>query len=78
MGMFDSIMVKCPECGKEVEFQSKSGACCCDYTTLEEAIQTQDAAILGLNTQKEKCKCGRELELRLRYDVEVLTRKIKG
>lgn len=30
MGMFDSLYVKCPKCGKEVEFQSKSGRCCMD------------------------------------------------
>ena len=25
--MYDSFFVKCPKCGKELEFQSKSGAC---------------------------------------------------
>jgi hypothetical protein len=27
MGMFDSVMAECPECGCEIEFQSKSGVC---------------------------------------------------
>jgi predicted nucleic acid-binding Zn ribbon protein len=27
MGMFDSVMVPCPECGTKSEFQSKSGDC---------------------------------------------------
>lgn len=27
MGMFDSVMVPCPKCGEESEFQSKSGDC---------------------------------------------------
>lgn len=27
MGMFDSLYVKCPKCGEELEFQSKSGPC---------------------------------------------------
>jgi hypothetical protein len=27
MGMFDSLYVKCPSCGEQVEFQSKRGAC---------------------------------------------------
>lgn len=27
MGMFDSVMVPCPECGERSEFQSKSGDC---------------------------------------------------
>lgn len=27
MGMFDSFYINCPECGNELEYQSKSGAC---------------------------------------------------
>jgi len=27
MGLFDSVMVPCPTCGKRSEFQSKSGDC---------------------------------------------------
>jgi len=27
MGMFDSILVKCPHCNNKLEFQSKSGPC---------------------------------------------------
>src|SRR5438132_589581 len=27
MGMFDTIMVPCPQCGKEEGFQTKSGPC---------------------------------------------------
>jgi len=27
MGMFDSLYIKCPKCSKELEIQSKSGAC---------------------------------------------------
>ena len=27
MGLFDSLIIKCPECKKELEFQSKSGPC---------------------------------------------------
>ncbi len=27
MGMFDSVLVGCPKCGAEIEFQSKSGVC---------------------------------------------------
>jgi len=34
MGMFDSVWVKCPKCGKEEEFQSKSGKRLCDHYDL--------------------------------------------
>lgn len=27
MGMFDSVMIRCPKCGEQVEFQSKAGPC---------------------------------------------------
>ena len=27
MGVYDSVMVPCPRCGREVSFQSKSGPC---------------------------------------------------
>ena len=33
MGMFDSLFIKCPKCGKEMEWQSKSGPCCLDSYT---------------------------------------------
>ena len=35
MGMFDSIMVPCPKCGKRSEFQSKSGECYLNVYLLE-------------------------------------------
>ena len=27
MGMYDTLIVKCPECGSQVGFQSKAGDC---------------------------------------------------
>lgn len=35
--MFDSVMVPCPKCGEEVEFQSKSGDCFLNVYKLDEA-----------------------------------------
>lgn len=26
MGLYDSVLARCPKCGKDVEFQSKAGA----------------------------------------------------
>ena len=37
MGMFDSVMIDCPKCGKPMEFQSKAGGCGLDVFTLENA-----------------------------------------
>jgi|JI10StandDraft_1071094.scaffolds.fasta_scaffold1811746_1 transcription elongation factor Elf1 len=37
MGMFDSVKVPCPKCGKEQLFQSKGGDCILEEYTLENA-----------------------------------------
>lgn len=37
MGMFDSVWVECPGCGKRMEFQSKAWGCEMDSWTLESA-----------------------------------------
>ena len=36
MGMYDTVIVPCPECGKKEEFQSKSGECYLQVVVLEE------------------------------------------
>ena len=35
MGVYDTVIVKCPNCGVENDFQSKSGDCTCATYTLE-------------------------------------------
>ena len=37
MGMYDSVIVKCPTCSKEAELQSKSGECLMNRYTLADA-----------------------------------------
>lgn len=37
MGMFDSVYVACPHCGKPVEHQSKEGECYLNRYSLEDA-----------------------------------------
>jgi len=37
MGMYDTVMVRCPACATPSEFQTKSGPCMLDTFTLEEA-----------------------------------------
>jgi len=55
MGMFDSVWIRCRECGEEVEFQSKAGPCQLrDYR--QETVPTEIAKdILG---SVRKCSCG--------------------
>lgn len=37
MGMYDKVWVICPNCGNQVEFQSKSGDCSLNNYTLHNA-----------------------------------------
>lgn len=36
MGLYDTVMVPCPDCGHKEEFQSKSGECILSYFELED------------------------------------------
>lgn len=59
MGCFDSVRVKCPSCGHDVEFQSKSGPCVLDSFTLEDA---PEVVLEDVNRHSPiECKCGEKL-----------------
>jgi len=65
--MFDSVMVKCPECGNENEFQSKSGKCLLDVYTLKDS---PDDVMEDVNRHSPiKCDCG------ALYEVDIENRK---
>jgi len=55
MGMFDSVFIKCPECGDTSEIQSKAGACMLHEYNLSNAPMS----ILGdIDGEGLKCQCG--------------------
>jgi transcription elongation factor Elf1 len=64
MGMFDSIMVPCPECGTRVEFQTKSGNCMLSVWNIEDAPQD---ALEDVNRHgPHRCsKCGTHFEVKI-------------
>ena len=65
--MYDSVMVKCPKCGKENEFQSKSGECLLDVYTLENC---PNDVMVNVNRHSPcKCNCG------FNYEVDIENRK---
>ena len=68
MGMYDSVMVKCPECSKENEFQSKSGECLLHVYTLENC---PDDVLGNVNRHSPQkcCYCG------FNYEVDKENRK---
>lgn len=63
MGMFDTVLVPCPRCGLEAEFQSKSGPCELMCTKLAE---TTLEILIDVNRHAPvRCKsCGVRFEVR--------------
>ena len=62
MGMFDSVFVECPDCGAQVEFQSKAGVCELKryhYKSVPGAIAED------IHGDVETCQCGAQVEIRL-------------
>lgn len=68
MGMYDTIWVKCPKCGTENGFQTKSGDCFLANYDLEEAPED---AMMNVN-RHSPCKCENCETL---YEVNIENRK---
>ena len=62
LGMFDSLYIKCPKCGHELEYQSKSGPCsllCFNEKDLPVVVA------IGLDNQVVECEfCRNNWELK--------------
>lgn len=71
MGLFDSVHVTCPDCGDDVEFQTKQGECVlASYRNPKIPINIA----LALDGETERChNCGRTLEIRMKPDVPTYT-----
>ena len=71
MGMFDTVMIKCPHCGDELEFQTKSGECVLSYFT-QEAIPPEIAR--DLNGISDECyHCGEKIKLEVISPIEMVS-----
>lgn len=66
MGMFDTVVVKCPSCNNEVEFQSKAGDCYLDVFPID-VVPISIAIDLDHNTATCN-KCKRVCTLRYRFN----------
>lgn len=64
MGMYDTVLVRCPQCGTVAEFQSKSGKCLLETYARDEA---PDDVVRGVNRHAPATcvKCG------VRFGVEI-------
>lgn len=60
MGLFDSVYARCPECGDEVEFQSKAGPCSL-ATYRMDSVPT--AIAVDIDGDDEQCPCGTGVRL---------------
>lgn len=65
MGMYDTVTVRCPQCGTPAEFQSKSGVCRLETYPLDEA---PDDVLFDVNRHSPAtcAKCG------VRFGVEIV------
>ena len=69
MGMFDTVIVPCPKCGEEHEFQSKSGECSLQVVNLDECPSD---VLEDVNRHSPyTCDCG------TMFEVDLNTRKPK-
>lgn len=67
MGMFDTVLVNCPNCDLEVGFQSKSGECILEEYSLTDC---PDDVLSNVNRHAPyECDCG------VSFEVDVDNRK---
>lgn len=64
MGLYDSIWIRCSNCGSAVEFQSKVGDCILkDYD--EDEVPLEIAKSIDGDTRR--CKCGNVVRAKVVY-----------
>ena len=68
--MYDTVWVKCPKCGEESGFQSKSGECLLSDYTLENC---PDDVMANVNRHSPNtCDCGATFEVDIKAKSAVL------
>lgn len=55
MGLFDRVYVDCPNCGNQVEFQSKGGECDLVNFSLDDA---PIHVLMDMMNYPQECECG--------------------
>lgn len=61
MGLFDSVLAVCPNCGKHVEFQTKVGLCDLKrYATRSVPLEIATS----LHGAAATCQCGTQIQVR--------------
>ena len=57
MGMFDSLIIECPKCKKDLEIQSKSGCCMLDVYNKNNLPAEVAVGLNGDVIECEFCRC---------------------
>jgi predicted RNA-binding Zn-ribbon protein involved in translation (DUF1610 family) len=76
MSMFDTVFVKCPNCGSMVSCQSKSGQCLMYTYTMNNVPDDVLFGLIGDSGYKQCHSCGNELVLEAK--IASVTVKSKG
>ena len=72
--MYDSLIIDCPKCGKELEFQSKSGPCF--LYTCNKSNLTPEIAV-GMNGEIVRCQfCNKRIRLECIIPTQVKLRLV--
>ena len=69
MGMYDILIIKCPECGAKIEFQSKAG----ERLMMSYNIKNVPKCIAGdLDGQEDICPyCSRKVKIKVNVEITV-------
>lgn len=60
MGMFDSVYINCPQCGQQIEYQSKAGGCNLDKYDINNVPPRIGGDIIG---DEQQCRCGATIRI---------------
>lgn len=66
MGMFDTLYVECPECGREQGIQTKAGMCTLADYTVENAPNT---VIADMDGEWFSCSCGFNRKMKTKVEL---------
>jgi hypothetical protein len=68
MGLYDTVIVPCPKCGKQNDRQSKAGKCTMSEYTIDDAPLN---VLMDIDGETIRCDCGHIYSVRLHRNVSI-------